>query len=110
MVTSAELGGLFHGLEEAGVHRQDIRDVICAAAGLKVSRVAAGTEQAKRIRSLLESSGVSVVFSDCKFISAQDYAKAAWSNRCKEIPADSFSGHWQLYISRDPDLAEKARL
>jgi len=110
MATSAELGVLFHSLEEAGVHRLDIRDVICAAAGLKVSRVAAGDEQAKLIRSLLESCGVTAVFSDCKFISVQESAKGAWSNRCKEIPADSSDGHWQLYISRDPDLAEKARL
>jgi hypothetical protein len=110
MATSAEFRSLFHCLEEAGVHRLDIRDVICAATGLKVSRVAAGDEHAKLIKSLLEPCGISVVLSDCKFISVHDSAKGAWSNRCREISADSTDGHWQLYIARDRHLAEKARL
>ncbi len=110
MATNTELGSLFRGLEEAGVHRLDIRDVVCAAAGFKVSRIGAGNDQASLIRSLLEPCGVSVVFSDCKFLSVRDSAKGAWSNRCREIPASSFDGHWYLFISRDRYLADEARL
>jgi len=106
----AEFGNLFHDLEKAGVHRLDIRDVICAAAGFKVSRIGASNEQANLIRSLLEPCGVSVVFSDCKFLSVRDSSKGAWSNRCREISADSCDGRWHLFIARDQHLAEKARL
>lgn len=110
MGMNAEFGNLFHGLEKAGVHRLDIRDVICAAAGFKVSRIGASNEQANLIRSLLEPCGVSVVFSDCKFLSVRDSAKGAWSNRCREISADSSDGRWHLFIARDQHLAEEARL
>jgi hypothetical protein len=110
MAANTELGNLFRALEEAGIHRLDIRDVVCAAAGVKVSRIGARNEQASLIRSLLEPCGVSVVFSDCKFLSVRDSAKGAWSNRCREISTSSFDGRWHLFIARDQHLAEEARL
>jgi hypothetical protein len=110
MAVDAELGILFHRLEEGGIHRLDIRDVVCAAAGFKVSRIAASNEQANLIRSLLEPCGTSVVFSDCKFLSVRDSLKGTWSNRCREISASSSDGRWHLFIAKDRHLAEEARV
>jgi hypothetical protein len=110
MAASVDLRRVFQGLSEAGIHRLDIRDLVCAAAGFKVSRVGASNEETKSIRSLLEPYGVSVVLSDCKFLPVSHSGKGTWSNRCKEVSADSVDGRWHLFVASDWHLAEKARL
>jgi len=110
MATSDELRGLFVALRELGWHALDIRDILCAAAGFKVSRVAANSGRVKVLRPLLEACGVSVVLSDTKFVSASSCTKGVWSNRLSEISADCPRGSWHLFLATDGRMAEEARI
>ncbi len=109
MAINSELANLFRSLKEAGISRLDIRDIICAAAGFKVSRIVGTDEEAELITSLVKPYGTSVVLSDHKFLSLQDSGKG-WSNRCKQVPADSHAGSWHMFLATDRDLAERAHL
>jgi hypothetical protein len=108
MVKNSNLSSLFASLQEAAVPRLDIRDIICAAAGLKVSRIVATGEMTELIRSLVEPLGVSIVLSDRKYVSVPDSGKGKWSNRCKGVSPDSADGNWHVFLATDRDLAERA--
>jgi len=108
MVMNTKLILLFQSLKEAGFHRLDIRDIICAAAGFKVSRVVASDERAGLIQSLVEPCGVSVVRSDDKYLSVQDAGKGRWSNRTKQVPAGSPQGNRHIFLATERELAERA--
>jgi hypothetical protein len=108
MASNSNLSRLFGSLREAGIPRLDVRDIICAAASYKVSRIVATDERTALIRSFVEPYGVSVVLSDQKYVSIPDSGKGNWSNRSRGVPADSPSGSWHMFLATDRDLAEEA--
>jgi hypothetical protein len=101
---------LFKTLNEAGLHRLDVKDIICAAVGFKVARISGDNHRATLIKNALAACGIDAIFSDQKFLSGPDLGKGKWSNYFRgTIGPNSSDGVWKIYVSRSQEVSNRAK-
>lgn len=88
-----------------------MREVLLAAAGVKVSRTCLGDSQLELLQSIASEHAFSVVASDDRYIHRPDVGKGGTSNRIeRQSKPDQTGGLWNVYIAAHPSLAATARM
>ena len=104
------LAALYRELQALGFGPIVTKEILCAAAGLKVTRLSATDLDVAKLERLLPSYGIEVAVGDVKYGIALDAGKGGWANRfTAPVPADSPEGFWKLYLALDPSLMSRAR-
>jgi hypothetical protein len=104
------LTALFHELRALEFGPIVTKEILCAAAGLKVTRVSATDADVAKLERLLPAQGIELMVSKTKYGIAQDAGKGGWSNRFTDVVVpDAPEGYWKLYIAVDPTLMFRAR-
>ena len=86
------------------------REVILAAAGVKVARIALTDLELGKVASILVGLGLEATRSPRKYVSRPDRGKGGFSNRfASRHPQGHPEARWLLYIARSREEAESAR-
>lgn len=100
------LYGELRDLELGGIA---IKELLCAAARLKITRLTVDDSTRTALERLLPNYGLTVHASTEKFRVSRDAGKGGWSNRFLGPAADDASdGLWKLYIASDTAVAADA--
>jgi hypothetical protein len=104
------LNALYRKLSALELRPISIKEILCAAAGVKVARVSLADRERYALEDLLPSYGLKVTASEEKYSVARDVGKGGWANRFTgTVARDAPDGYWKLYIAPDAELARWAR-
>jgi hypothetical protein len=104
------LAALYHDLRALGFGPIVTKEILCAAAALKVTRISVTDRDVAKLEGLLPTYGMQLTVGDTKYGVARDLGKGGWSNRfTAAVPADSADGYWKLYIAADRFVMLDAR-
>ncbi|MBV8214039.1 MAG: hypothetical protein JOZ08_12560 [Verrucomicrobia bacterium] len=95
-----------------GQFRDDlIREILLAAAGLKVSRLSLKERKIASLRVHIEQHGLQIVTSENQWIPLLDFGKGGWANRgVRGAESGDPNAIRNVYIASDTALAETAKL
>lgn len=86
------------------------RELLCAASGLKVSRMLMGSQGAQRLEATLADFGLSSARSARRYLLRRDIGKGGWCSRiATEVPFDDERGYWTLYVGCSAEAVERTR-
>lgn len=106
----SRLAALYHDLRAQEFGPIVTKEILCAAAGLKLTRVSVTDRDVATLKGLLPSYGMQLTVSEKKYGIARDVGKGGWSNRfTTPVSHDTAGGYWKLYIAADRSLMLRAR-
>jgi hypothetical protein len=101
----ADLRECYEALRRIELGAISIKEILCAVAGLKVTRVSVADRERFALEQLLPSQGLEFVVSETKRRVARDHGKGGWSNKFADAaPVDDPDGYWTVYVGTQSDI------
>ena len=86
------------------------RELLCAAAGLKCSRLMMGSSAANWLESVLIEFGLYSSRSHVRYLLRQDVGKGGWCSGIDgEVPPEDDRGYWKLYVGVSSEIVCRTR-
>lgn len=86
------------------------RELLCAAAGLKCSRLMMGSHAANWLEAVLTEFGLCSARSHARYLLRQDVGKGGWCSGINgEVPPEDERGYWKLYVGSSLEAVHQAK-